>query len=73
MHQFIIAECLRTMGMSRPTQKFVQEVLATWMTVRGRFNFANLSRYIEDKKRFGKRDVFPILELNHTRAGDTPC
>jgi DDE superfamily endonuclease len=33
------------MGVSRPTQKFVQEVLATWLAVRGRFNFANLSRY----------------------------
>ena len=45
MYQFIIARCLLAMGVSRPTQKFVQEVLATWMTVRGRFNFANLSRY----------------------------
>ena len=33
------------MGVSRPTQKFVQEVLTTWLTARGRFNFANLSRY----------------------------
>ena len=45
MLQFIIAQCLLAMGVSRPTQKFVQEVLVTWMTVRGRFNFANLSRY----------------------------
>jgi hypothetical protein len=45
MYQFIIAQCLLAMGVSRPTQKFVQEVLATWLTVRGRFNFANLSRY----------------------------
>ena len=42
MSQFIIAQCLLAMGVSRPTQKFVPEVLATWMTVRGRFNFANL-------------------------------
>jgi hypothetical protein len=45
MYQFIIAQCLLAMGVSCPTQKFVQEVLTTWLTVRGRFNFANLSRY----------------------------
>jgi hypothetical protein len=33
------------MGVSRPTQKFVQELLALWLSVRGRFNFTNLSRY----------------------------
>jgi hypothetical protein len=45
MHPFIIAQCLVAMGVPRPTQKFVQELLAIWLTVRGRFNFANLSRY----------------------------
>lgn len=45
MHYLIIAQCLLTMGVSVPTQKFVKEVLVTWLTVRGRFNFTNLSRY----------------------------
>lgn len=45
MHHLIIAQCLRAMGISVPTQKFVRELLTTWLTVRGRFNFVNLSRY----------------------------
>jgi len=45
MHFLIIAQCLLAMGVSRPTQKFVQELLGLWLSVRGRFNFANLSRY----------------------------
>jgi DDE superfamily endonuclease len=45
MHPFIIAQCLLAMGVPRPTQKFVTELLALWLTVRGRFNFVNLGRY----------------------------
>jgi hypothetical protein len=68
MHYLIIAQCLLTMGVSVPTQKFVKEVLVTWLTVRGRFNFTNLSRYsslCERTLRRGFERDFAWGEFNH--------
>ncbi len=63
----IIAQCLLAMGVSVPAQKFVKEVLATWLTVRGRFNFANLSRYSALHERTWRRGfarTFAWAEFN---------
>jgi len=45
MHYSIIAQVLCGMGISLPRQKFMQQLFPTWLSVRGRFNFRNLSRY----------------------------
>ena len=68
MHYLIIAQCLLAMGIPVPTQKFLKEVLATWLTVRGRFNFVNLSRYSSCHERTLRRGFargFQWSEFNH--------
>lgn len=45
MHYSIIAQVLCTMGVHLPEQKFFQQLFSTWFSVRGRFNYTNVSRY----------------------------
>ena len=45
MHYSIIAQVLCGMGIGLPRQKFLQHLFSTWLSVRGRFNFTNVSRY----------------------------
>jgi hypothetical protein len=45
MYYSIIAQVLRGMGMNLPQRKFFEGLFSTWLSVRGRFNFVNVSRY----------------------------
>jgi hypothetical protein len=45
MYSSIIAQVLSEMGVSLPQRKFLQQLFPTWLAVRGRFNFMNVSRY----------------------------
>jgi hypothetical protein len=47
---------------SRPQQKFVQQLLTVWLAVRGRFNFANLSRYSACSERTLRRSFRRAFE-----------
>ena len=67
MPQFIIAPVLRAMGISLPQQKFIIHLFSLWLSIHGRFNYANLSRYSHFHERtfrrwFGKS--FNWLEFN---------
>ena len=45
MHYTIISRVLRLMGARRPQENFLIELLMSWLTVQGRFNFTNVARY----------------------------
>lgn len=67
MHQFIIAPVLRAMGISQPQQKFIFHLFSLWLSIHGRFNYANLSRYSNFHERTFRRwfaKGFDWLEFN---------
>lgn len=55
MHYLIISRVLRLMGVHRPQEKFLIELLLSWLTVQGRFNFTNVSRYCRFNERTLRR------------------
>ena len=55
MHHFIIAQVLCEMGVRLPQRKFLRELFWTWFTVRGRFNYTNVSRYVACDERTLRR------------------
>lgn len=67
MHQFIIANVLCAMGVPVPQQNFISHLLPLWLSVRGRFNYMNLSRYSFFHERTFRRGFakdFNWLEFN---------
>lgn len=67
MPQFIIAPVLRAMSISLPQQKFIVHLFSLWLSIHGRFNYANLSRYSHFQERTFRRwfaKGFDWLEFN---------
>lgn len=67
MHQFITARGLRVMGISLLQQKFIFHQFSLWFSIRGRFNYTNLSRYYFLSERTFRRwfvKNFDWLEFN---------
>jgi len=61
------------MGVHLPQQKFLIELLSTWLAVRGRFNYVNISRYSsrhERTLRRGFRREFCWAEFNRRLLTD---
>jgi Transposase DDE domain len=55
MHSTIISRVLRLMGVRRPQEHFLIELLMSWLTVQGRFNFTNVCRYCRYNERTLRR------------------
>ena len=55
MHYTIISRVLHLMGARRPQEDFLTELLMSWLTVQGRFNFTNVSRYCRYSERTLRR------------------